>query len=180
MKEKNKKEETSTERETEQTSETNVENELPAEEKTEANDWESKYTEVNDKYLRLYSEFDNYRKRTGKEKTDLIRFGGEDIIKAMLSIVDDFERALEAMQNHDEVHKEGIQLIYNKLVSTLQQKGVKTISAKGEKFNEEFHEAVGQMAAPSETEKGTVFAEVEKGYLLHDKVIRYSKVIVAI
>lgn len=137
-----------------------------------------KLNELNDKYLRTYSEYENYRKRTAKEKNDLLVYGAQETIKAILPIVDDFERALQATA--DEAAKEGMQLIYNKLMNTLQQKGLKAIEAKGEKFNEELHEAITQFPATDESQKGTVVDVVEKGYYLNDKVIRYAKVVVAI
>lgn len=137
-----------------------------------------KLAEMNDKYLRLYSEYENYRKRTNGEKADLILNGGKDVLKAILPVVDDMERALQAMT--DENAKEGVQLIYNKLMNTLQQKGVKPIEAKGCKFDENLHEAVTQFPAADESQKGTVIDVVEKGYYLNDKVLRYAKVVVAI
>lgn len=137
-----------------------------------------KLNELNDKYLRTYSEYENYRKRTAKEKNDLLIYGAQETIKAILPIVDDFERALLATT--DESAKEGMQLIYNKLMNTLQQKGLKAIEAKGEKFNEDLHEAITQFPATDEAQKGTVVDVVEKGYFLNDKVIRYAKVVVAI
>lgn len=136
-----------------------------------------KLAEINDKYLRLYSEFENYRKRTTVEKADLILNGGKDMIKAILPIVDDLERALAAMPKAE---KEGVQLIYNKLMATLAQKGLKPIDAKGQKFDENLHEAVSQFPAPDASQKGLVADVVEKGYYLNDKVLRYAKVVVAI
>ena len=138
-----------------------------------------KLAELNDKYLRLYSEYENYRKRTTVEKADLILNGGKDVIKSILPVVDDMERALAAMSDGDSA-KEGVQLILNKLMGILQQKGLKPIEAKGEKFDEDLHEAVTQFPAPSEEEKGKVIDVVEKGYFLNDKVLRYAKVVVAI
>lgn len=137
-----------------------------------------KLAEMNDKYLRLYSEYENYRKRTTGEKADLILNGGKDVLKSILPVVDDMERALLAMT--DENAKEGVQLIYNKLMNTLQQKGVKPIEAKGAKFDENLHEAVTQFPAQDESQKGLVIDVVEKGYYLNDKVLRYAKVVVAI
>jgi molecular chaperone GrpE len=141
-----------------------------------------KMAELNDKYLRLYSEFENYRKRTNQEKADLIKYGSEEMIKAILPVVDDYERAIQAFdQNEDTAAlKEGVVLIYNKLINTLSQKGLKAIEAKGEKFDENLHEAVAQFPATDEEQKGKVIDEVLKGYYLHDKVIRYAKVVVAI
>ena len=138
-----------------------------------------KLAEMNDKYLRLYSEYENYRKRTTTEKADLIINGSKDMIKAILPVVDDMERALSAMTDADSA-KEGVQLIYNKLMNILSQKGLKPIEAKGEKFDENLHEAVTQFPAAEEGQKGLVVDVVEKGYFLNDKVLRYAKVVVAI
>ena len=138
-----------------------------------------KLAEAQDKYLRLYSEYENYRKRTNAEKADLIINGSKETIKAILPIVDDMERALTAMADED-ASKEGIQLIFNKLMNILTQKGLKPIEAKGQKFDENLHEAVTQFPASEENQKGTVVDVVEKGYYLNDKVLRYAKVVVAI
>ena len=138
-----------------------------------------KLAEAQDKYIRLYSEYENYRKRTNMEKADLIINGSKDMIKAILPVVDDMERALQAMAE-DEPAKEGVQLIFNKLMNILSQKGLKPIEAKGQKFDENLHEAVTQFPATEEGQKGTVVDVVEKGYYLNDKVLRYAKVVVAI
>lgn len=138
-----------------------------------------KLAEMNDKYVRLYSEYENYRKRTNGEKADLILNGSKDMIKAILPVVDDMERALQSMDDGENA-KEGVQLIYNKLMNILSQKGVKPMEAKGQKFDENVHEAVTQFPAADESEKGVVVDVVEKGYFLNDKVLRYAKVVVAI
>lgn len=138
-----------------------------------------KLNELNDKYLRTYSEFENYRKRTNKEKADLLINGAADTIKSILPVIDDFERAMLSMSD-DDPSKEGIKLIYNKLMNILQQKGLKAIDPKGEKFNEELHEAVTQFPAAEESQKGIIIDVVEKGYYLNDKVLRFPKVVVAI
>lgn len=138
-----------------------------------------KLAEINDKYVRLYSEYENYRKRTNTEKADLIINGSKDMIKAILPVVDDMERALSAMADADAA-KEGVQLIYNKLMNILSQKGLKPIEAKDTKFDENLHEAVTQFPAADEAQKGKVIDVVEKGYYLNDKVLRYAKVVVAI
>ncbi len=138
-----------------------------------------KLAEMNDKYVRLYSEYENYRKRTNGEKADLILNGSKDMIKAILPVVDDMERALQSMDDGENA-KEGVQLIYNKLTNILSQKGVKPMEAKGQKFDENVHEAVTQFPAADESEKGVVVDVVEKGYFLNDKVLRYAKVVVAI
>lgn len=143
-----------------------------------------KLVEINDKYLRLYSEFENYRKRTSKERLEIIENASESLIKEILPIVDDFERALQTMDKQEEEGlknaKEGMTLIYKKLLSTLEKKGLKPINAKGENFDESLHEAVSQIPAQKEEDKGKVFDEVQKGYYLNNKVIRYSKVVVSI
>lgn len=136
-----------------------------------------KLAELNDKYIRSVAEFENYRKRTNVQMADLVLNGGKEVIKAMLPIVDDMERALQAMT--DENSKEGVTMIYNKLMNTLHQKGLKEIEAKGMKFDENLHEAITQIPAPSEELKGTVLDVVEKGYYLNDKVLRYAKVVYA-
>ncbi|MCR4660183.1 MAG: nucleotide exchange factor GrpE [Bacteroidales bacterium] len=173
--------------------ETPVENEQPDTEKLEEqleetqDDSEAdkvqelgeKLAELNDKYVRLYSEYENYRKRTMGEKAELILNGGKDIIKAVLPVVDDMERALQAMSDGDNA-KEGVELIYNKLLKILQQKGLKEIAAMGEKFSEEVHEAVTKFPATDQSQKGMVVDVIEKGYYLNDKVLRYAKVVVAI
>ena len=133
-----------------------------------------KLATLNDKYLRLYSEYENYRKRTNIEKADLLLNGSREMMKSILPIIDDFERAL-AVKNDDE----GVQLIYNKMMKILEQKGLKAMEVKGEKFDESLHEAVTQIPAPAPEQKGTVIDVIEKGYYLNDKVLRYAKVVVA-
>ena len=137
-----------------------------------------KLADMTDRYQRMYAEYENYRKRTTMEKAELILNGGKEVMKSILPTIDDLERALAAMT--DENSREGVQLILNKLLSTLQQKGLKPMEAKGAKFDENLHEAVTQFPAPSEEQKGTVIDVVEKGYFLNDKVLRYAKVVVAI
>ena len=132
-----------------------------------------KLAELNDKYLRLYSEYENYRKRTNQEKADLLINGSREMMKAILPVIDDFERALAATED------EGVQLIYNKMMKILEQKGLKAMEVKGEKFDEALHEAVTQIPAPAPEQKGTVIDVIEKGYYLNDKVLRYAKVVVA-
>ena len=132
-----------------------------------------KLAELNDKYLRLYSEYENYRKRTNQEKADLLLNGSREMMKAILPVIDDFERALAATED------EGVKLIYNKMMKILEQKGLKTMEVKGEKFDENLHEAITRIPAPEESQKGLVMEVVEKGYYLNDKVLRYAKVVVA-
>lgn len=133
-----------------------------------------KLATLNDKYLRLYSEYENYRKRTNQEKADLLLNGSREMMKAILPVVDDFERALAATGDD-----EGVKLIYSKLMKILEQKGLKAMEVKGEKFDESLHEAVTQIPAPAPELKGSVVDVVEKGYYLNDKVLRYAKVVVA-
>ncbi len=143
-------------------------------------EYKEKIDELNDKFLRLYSEFDNYRRRTSKEKLDLAKTASEELIIDLLPVLDDFERAIkssEEVKDCDAV-KEGMQLIYNKLNTLLTKKGLAPIEAKGNSFDTDFHEAITYIPAPSDELKGKVVDEVEKGYLLHDKVIRYTKVVI--
>lgn len=142
-----------------------------------------KLEEINDKYLRLYSDFENFRKRTAKDKIDMIKFASQETIIDLLPVVDDYERAIEDFNSQEQIpqtSKEGLELIYNKLMNTLKQKGVEPIIAKGEQFDENLHEAVSQFPATSEAQKGIVVEEVLKGYKMYDRVIRFSKVVVAI
>jgi molecular chaperone GrpE len=140
----------------------------------------AKVEELNDKYIRLYSEFDNYRKRTQKEKLELHKTAGEDILKILLPVLDDFERAMNAMNEAKDITavKEGVELIFNKLKNGLQQKGLAAMESKGLAFNADIHEAITNIPAPSEDLKGKVVEELEKGYSLNGKVIRFAKVIV--
>lgn len=141
-----------------------------------AEDLDQKFNELNDSYLRLHAEFDNYRKRTMKEKADLLKSGNEKAIIGVLPIIDDFERALP---NIPEDAREGVELIYNKFQSYLAQNGVKEIDAIGEPFDTERHEAITTIPAQSEDQKDKVVDCIQKGYSLNDKVIRFAKVIVA-
>lgn len=134
-----------------------------------------KLATLNDKYLRLYSEYENYRKRTNVEKADLLLNGSREMMKAILPVIDDFERALDNMKTEEE----GVRLIYNKLIKILEQKGLKAMQVKGEKFDENLHEAITQVPSSSPEQKGLVIDVVEKGYYLNDKVLRYAKVVVA-
>ena len=133
-----------------------------------------------DKYLRLSAEFDNYRKRTMKEKADLIKSGGEECLKNLLPIVDDFERSLQALNTATDLQAlvEGVNLIYNKFKGYLAQNGVKEIEAVNTPFNTEYHEAVTTFPVEDPEKKGKVIDCVQKGYTMNDKVIRFSKVVV--
>lgn len=148
---------------------------------TEEEKLKKQVAELNDKYLRLYSEFDNFRKRTIKEKSELIKTASEDVLKAVLPVIDDFERAIKANETVTEVEpiKEGISLIYNKLKNSTQLKGLTAFESIGQDFNADTMEAITHIPASDESQKGKVIDEVEKGYKLGDKVIRYAKVVVA-
>ncbi len=141
---------------------------------------EEKLREAQEKYLRLAAEFDNYRKRTLKEKADLVRLAGEDIITGLLPVIDDFDRALQSLDDNTETGalKKGIEIIHTKLMDFLKQKGVKEIKALGKDFDTDLHEAVTKIPVEDKKKKGKIVDIVEKGYLLHDKVIRYAKVVV--
>ncbi|GAB4024431.1 nucleotide exchange factor GrpE [Spirosoma koreense] len=146
----------------------------------ETNKIGSELAELKDKYLRLYADFENFRRRTSKEKLDLIGNANEGLLQALIPVVDDFERAIQSMENTNDVAavKEGVSLIYTKLFKTLESKGLKPMTSKGEPFNADLHESVTQFPAPSDDLKGKVIDEIEKGYYLNDKVIRFAKVIV--
>ena len=141
---------------------------------------EDQINELNDKYLRLYSEFDNYRKRTSKERLELFKTAGQDILTDLLPVLDDFERAIQNMDSSDdsEVIQTGINLIYNKFKSILENKGLKHFKSIETEFDPEIHEAITKIPAPSKKLKGKVVDEIEKGYMLNDKVIRFAKVVV--
>jgi molecular chaperone GrpE len=141
---------------------------------------EDKFNELNDRYLRLYAEFENYRKRSNKEKVDLISNASAGVLKDILPVLDDFERAIVNNQTSEDIEavKEGFLLIQNKLKSILEGKGLTPMEAKGTRFDPDLHEAIANVPAPSEEEKGMVIDDVEKGYYLHEKVIRYAKVVV--
>lgn len=157
----------------------NVNAETDKKDKTELSP-EEKYGELNDRFLRLYAEFENFRRRTNKEKVDMISNASEGILKDLLPVIDDFERAIQNNENVEDLAtvKEGFHLIFNKFKHVLDSKGLKPMNAKGELFDSELHEAIANVPAPTESEKGKVIDDVEKGYFLHDKVIRFAKVVV--
>ena len=138
--------------------------------------------EMKDKYLRLYADFENFRRRTAKERLELIGTANADTMKNILPVVDDFERAIKSFDATTEVKplKEGVDLIYQKLYKTLESKGLKPMKTVGLPFDAELHESIAQYPAPSPELKGMVVDEVEKGYFLNDKVIRYAKVVVGV
>ncbi|MFW0717334.1 nucleotide exchange factor GrpE [Pedobacter sp. N23S346] len=155
--------------ETEQAPELSIEEKLQAE-----------VQQLNDKYLRLYAEFDNYKRRTQKERVELLQTAGKDVIVSLLPVLDDFDRALKAMETAADVApvKEGILLVSTKLKNTLSQKGLKDVESINAPFNTDFHEAITNIPAPTADLKGKVIDEVEKGYTLNDNVIRFAKVVV--
>ena len=157
--------------------------ELPEEEKLtkELEDAQSAIEEQKDKYLRLSAEFDNYRKRTLKEKAELIKNGAEKTLTAILPILDDFERALKNLEATEETKamKEGVELIFTKFQKVLQQEGLQAIETEGKDFDVDFCEAIALVPAPSEDLKGKILDCVQTGYMLNDKVIRHAKVVVA-
>lgn len=141
---------------------------------------EEKLAEMQDKYLRLSAEFDNYRKRTLREKMDLVKFASEDILLKILPVMDDFERALANMDNATDCDaiKSGIELIYGKFTEFLRQNGIKEIESMGKPFNVDLHDAVAKAPALEETGKGMIIEVVKKGYYLQEKVIRHAQVVV--
>lgn len=155
--------------------------ELEAENADNVADWEQKYNELNDSYLRLNAEFDNYRKRTLKEKADLLKMGSERVLLDVITVVDDFERALENIKESEDTKslKEGVELIYNKFIGFLNKNNVKEIETIGQPFDVDKHEAVTMIPAQNEEDKNKIVDCVQKGYTLDDKVIRFPKVIVA-
>jgi molecular chaperone GrpE len=156
------------------------ETESGSEKEAEVAELKAKVAEWNDKYTRLYSEFDNFRKRTAKEKKEIMDAGGEDVFKSMLPVIDDFERAIKSNSEATDVKavNDGVNLIYNKFKSTLTQKGLAEMKAIGEVFNPDIHEAITNVPAPSEELKGKVIDELEKGYTLNGKIIRFAKVVI--
>lgn len=153
----------------------------PSDNVTEEQDTlQKKYNELNDSHLRLRAEFDNYRKRTLREKADLIKNGGESVLTHLLPVIDDFERAMQNIRTAEDVKAvgEGVELIYNKFINYLSQQGVKAIEAIGKPFDTETFEAIATIPAPDPDLKGKVIDCVQTGYTLNDKVIRHAKVVV--
>ena len=136
--------------------------------------------EQKDKFLRLYAEFDNFKKRTAKERLDLIKTAGQDVVVEMVSVIDDFERAEKAMASSDDIEaaRDGFKLIKEKLLHKLQNKGLEAMDSLHTDFDADLHEAITEIPAPNEELKGKVVDVVEKGYKLYDKIIRYAKVVV--
>ncbi|MBV6645226.1 MAG: nucleotide exchange factor GrpE [Cyclobacteriaceae bacterium] len=182
------------EKETLQNQDTEVQEETPKEQETEESqdeerqesteddevDLEAELAESKDKYLRLYSEFENFRRRTSKEKLEIINTASKDVVIDLLSILDDFDRAFKSFDEKAEVKtvKEGMDLIFNKLSKTLEGKGLKKMEINpGDEFDEEFHDAITQIPAPDKKLVGKIVDVVEQGYYLNDKVIRFAKVV---
>jgi molecular chaperone GrpE len=141
---------------------------------------QQKYAQLHDNYIRIHAEFDNYRRRTAKEKSDLISFGNKDLLLQILPVMDDYERAVNMAQTSEDKDAiiEGFMLIYSKFQNTLQSIGVKPIEAKGEVFDTELHEAITTIPSPTPDLKGKVVDDVKKGYTLHNNILRHSQVVV--
>lgn len=181
MKRKNKEKEIEEQVEQEVAEEQQINNEK-SEEVTENSD-SQKLAELNDRYLRLVAEFDNFRRRTAKERMDLVVNAAEDTIKGLLPVLDDFERAIDILsksQGDIKAALEGTELIYNKLMVYLISKGLKKIEAVGEALDTDFHEAVAQFQVEEDTKKNRIIDVVQQGYTLNGKVIRFAKVVVGV
>ncbi len=152
----------------------------PLEDESEVEKLKEELQEQKDKYLRLMAEFDNFRRRTAKENLELRQTAAKDVILSLLDVLDDAERAEKQLQNSDDIEKqkEGVQLVFNKLRNTLQQKGLKAMDSLQKDFDVEKHEAITEIEAPKDKMKGKVLDEVQKGYYLNDKLIRFAKVVV--
>ncbi|MGB5418948.1 nucleotide exchange factor GrpE [Algibacter sp.] len=166
----------------ESTQEETVETEAQVlEEQTNEEKLEAEVKQEKDKFLRLFAEFENYKRRTAKERIELFSTASEDVMKTLLPVLDDFERALTHIEDDKEAEelRKGVLLIYQKLIKTLEQKGLKLMEVnKGDVFNADNHEAITQIPAPTDDMKGKIIDIVEKGYLLGDKVIRFPKVVI--
>lgn len=152
----------------------------PVAEENEIEKLKEEIAQLKDKYLRQVAEFDNFRKRTAKERLELMQTAGKDVIVPMLEVMDDCDRAEKQINSSEDVAaiKEGIRLVFQKLRSTLSGRGVKAMETKGQEFNADIHEAITEIPAPSDELKGKVIDEIEKGYYLNDKIIRFAKVVV--
>jgi molecular chaperone GrpE len=172
--------EATTEATTEATNEATTEATAEAQEQPEVNEWEAKFNTLNDSHLRLMADFDNYRKRTIKEKADLIKNAGERIICDFLPIIDNFERALASMKTAEDVDavRQGVELIYNQVMSMMKANGVAVIETENAPFDTEFHEAITTIPAPTPELKDKIVDCTTKGYMMNDKVIRHAKVVV--
>lgn len=152
----------------------------PLAEESELEKLREEISQLKDKYLRQVAEFDNFRKRTAKERLELFQTAGKDVIVPMLEVMDDCDRAESQIIKSEDLAaiKEGVRLVFQKLRSVLQSRGVKVMDSKGQEFNADIHEAITEIPAPSEDLKGKVIDEIEKGYYLNDKIIRFAKVVV--
>ncbi|KAB2868028.1 MAG: nucleotide exchange factor GrpE [Bacteroidales bacterium] len=161
-----------------------VENEqttqLESDKKEETTDFAGQFEDMRDKYLRLSAEFDNYRKRTLREKSDILKYGSEEVLKDLLPVVDDLDRALKVIETATDINavKDGLSLIVSKFNEFLKSKGVKEIDAVGKELNTDLHEAITKFPVQDEAQKGKIVDVVQKGYMLNDKVMRFSKVVV--
>ena len=156
----------------------NIEDEFPAE--SEIEKLKSELGEQKDKYLRLYAEFDNFRRRNAKERLELIQTAGREVIVSLLEVLDDCDRAERQMMSSDNLEqiRQGNQLVFNKLRNTLQARGLKEMASVGQKFDADLHEAITEVPVQDPAQAGTVIDEVEKGYSLNEKIIRFAKVVV--
>lgn len=147
---------------------------------TEVEKLQQEVADLKDKYLRQVAEFDNFRKRTAKERLELIQTAGKDVIIPLLDVLDDCDRAQQQLEKSDDIAlvKEGVQLVFSKLRNTLQARGVKAMESVNHEFNPDMHEAVTEVPVPAEEAKGKVLDEIQKGYYLNDKIIRFAKVVV--
>ena len=152
----------------------------PEIELTETEKLQAEVGELKDKFLRLQAEFDNFRRRTAKERLELISSASKDLVSNLIPVLDDFERATKTMETATDIDavKEGITLVYSKFYKVLEAKGLKPMNSTGETFNPDVHEAITQIPAPTEALKGKVVDEVEKGYYLNDTVVRFAKVVI--
>lgn len=156
---------------------------LPDAEEQEASELaqlELQLSEARDKYLRLYSDFENYKKRTNRERVDLIKSAAQDVMTSILPMLDDMERAIKAMEEAKDIEaiKEGIQLVYQKMKTITESKGLKAMETIGKNFDADLHDAIANVPVSDTKQKGKIIDEIEKGYYLNDKVIRHAKVIV--
>ena len=158
----------------------NIENEVKEETISEVDQLKLDVEEQKQKFIRLYAEFDNFKRRNAKERVELIQTAGRDVIQSMLEVMDDCDRAEKQLQTSEDLQqiRQGIQLVFTKLRNTLQAKGVKEMKSIGEEFNPDIHEAITEIPVNDPAMVGKVVDEVEKGYTLNEKIIRYSKVVV--
>ena len=164
----------------EDTVSTQVDTEQTAEPAADVVDYEAKFNTLNDQHLRLMAEFDNYRKRMMRERADLIKNASERLVLDLLPIIDNFERSLKSMETSESVEPivEGVNLIYQQMMTVLKQQGVSVIETQNQVFNDDFHEAVTTAPAPSDDMKGKIIDCIQKGYVMNEKVIRFPKVVV--